>query len=128
MCDIKDGFKLCTCEEKLHIQEIGWVLKRTNDTLPLAYRKGRAVIPRYNANEKELQTLILNNLNSRNSFDFDYTPHDNDLITIKARANDKSECQWYAYRFQRNKWNIDTSDSLAAWKTQLEKFKEGIVE
>ncbi|OJJ17901.1 hypothetical protein BKI52_29010 [marine bacterium AO1-C] len=128
MCNIQDGFKLCTCDEKLATSDIGWVLKRTNADLPLHHRKGRAVMPRYNQQEKDLQALILENLNQYNCFDFDYTPHENDYVRIRAKASNRTESQWFAYRFQRNRWVVDQSDSLAAWKTQLEAYKNGIIE
>ena len=128
MCDIKDGFKLCTCDEKLAAQDIDWVLKRTNPELPLVHRKGRAIMPRYNAKEQDIQSLILKNLNTQNCFDFDYTPQPNDYVRIRAKVANKTEYQWFAYRFQRDQWQIDQTDSLAAWKTQLEPLKNGVVE
>jgi len=127
MCTLEDGFKLCTCDEKLTASNIGWILKRTNATLPLHHRKGRAVLPRYNQQAQVLQALILENLNDKNCFDFDYIPRENDYICIKAKASNKTESQWFGYRFQRNCWQVDSSDSLAAWKTQLEEYKNGVV-
>lgn len=123
MCNIKDGFKLCTCDNNLPAEDASWILRRSNPNLPLHHRKGRAAIPRYNGDEKELQNLILRNLNTGNSFDFDYTPQENDYVKIKG--TNTSQSKWYGYRYQSNQWHIDTSDSLAGWKTQLEDYGEG---
>lgn len=125
MCSITDGFKLCTCHDKLLAQEVGWTLQRSNAELPLHHRKGKATRPHYNHPEQELQQLILANLNAGNCFDFAYVPQENDYIRIKAKANDTLQMKWYGYRYLRNEWRIDSSDSLAGWKTQLEDFKDG---
>lgn len=127
MCNIKDGFKLCTCSSSA---AIGWELKRANPHLPLKHRRGKTVMTRYNASEQALQTLILDNLNQGNCFDFDYTPQDNDYLRIKGQAANSDAPKWYRYRYQSKKqqWQIDTTSSLAAWKTQLEGLEKGEIE
>lgn len=127
VCNIKDGFKLCTCSPSA---AIGWELKRTNPHLPLQHRRGKAVMTRYNASEQALQTLILDSLNQGNCFDFDYTPQDNDYLRIKGQATSSDTTKWYRYRYysKKQQWQIDTTSSLAAWKTQLEGLEKGKVE
>ena len=125
MCDIKDGFRLCSCDDQLAEKDISWVLKRNNPELPLHYRKGRAVMPRYSNEEKNLQVLILENLNNSNCFDFEYSPQVNDFVRIRGKAGEALQEQWYGYRYTDNQWAIDNTDSLAGWKTQLEDYKGG---
>lgn len=129
MCNIKDGFRLCTCaieESTPTADAIGWELKRVNLNLPLHHRKGKAVIPRYNTSEQSLQTLILDNLNKGNCFDFDYSPQANDYLKVKgSTAHNNAKWFRYCYSDKKQQWQIDTSDSLAAWKTQLESLNQG---
>jgi hypothetical protein len=131
MCNIKDGFKLCTCATTATPpSSIGWELRRTNPHLPLQHRKGKTAMIRYNTSEQALQTLILDNLNQSNCFDFDYTPQDNDYLRIKGQTTQSDTAKWFRYRYNGKKqaWQIDTTSSLAAWKTQLEALEQGKVE
>ncbi|WP_299465192.1 hypothetical protein [uncultured Microscilla sp.] len=127
MCNINDGFRLCTCQtENNPTFEIEWVVKRSNPFLPLQHHRGKAVVPHYNTQEQQLQTLLLNNLNAGNCFDFDYTPQTNDYLYIKGKISSNAEEKWFSYRYSnKRQWQIDSGNSLAGWKTQLEGLEKG---
>ena len=123
MCDLNEGFKLCSCdEEKLSVQEIDWVLKRLNPAILAQHRKGRAAIPQYSANEQICLEKVIAELNTRNCFDFDFEPAKNDRLSLKIAE------KWYHVKFSGRSWQEDKSTSLSAWRTQLEKYKEGKIE
>ncbi|EAY24973.1 hypothetical protein M23134_03687 [Microscilla marina ATCC 23134] len=83
-------------------------------------------MPRYNTQEQQLQTLILNHLNAGSCFDFDYAPQVDDYLRIKGKVSDNTPEKWFGYRYSsKNQWHIDSSDSLAGWKTQLEELEKG---
>lgn len=120
MCDLTENFKLCSCDaNKLKNSEIGWYLDRINPSLPLEHRKGKAAMPRFNKNEKDCLSQILESLTTRNCFDFEYTPALNDRLCVKVSG------KWYPFRFSARGWESDKSTSLSAWRTQLERKIEG---
>ena len=85
MCDIKDGFKLCTCKgkEQKDLGDLSWILeKRNNSIIPKCDIVGSVIMPTYSTEEKDTITLILQNLNQRNCFDFRYRPKESDVITL----------------------------------------------
>ena len=123
MCNLKDGFKLCTCKDGQKPQtHYTWELKRRNPALEQYYLKGDAMFPFYEAEEKTIRQKILTALNNRNCFDFDYQPQKDDWLNI---SNPKLPTGYFEFRYQNKQWEIDTSDDLAAWKTQLEPLQKG---
>lgn len=119
MCDLREGFKLCTCSSDLNWDDIDWVLKRINTDLPIYHRKGRAAISSFTTKQETQKQYILGELNNRNCFDFEYIPEKDDTLKLKG-SNDK----WFSFRYT-DKWEVDKSTSLAGWKTQLELLQKG---
>ena len=120
MCDLNEGFKLCSCDaELLKHEELDWYLDRVNPKLPLQHRKGRAAIPRYSTEQEVCLEEILKQLNNRNCFDFEYQPVKDDRLSVKVQD------KWFAYRYSGKSWGQDFSTSLEAWRSQLERHKEG---
>ena len=80
MCEIKEGFKLCTCGE-LTTEEADWILHQK-------YNHGTIVsgttLPIYlNGKEEEINEFLSKNLNERQVFDFEYNPREEDILEIK---------------------------------------------
>ena len=125
MCDLNDGFKLCSCEdvETLKKEEICWELKRINPEKTLYHKRGRAAVPHFSSKDNEVIEKIVKELNYRNCFDFDFEAQENDYLRLKVNIDNKEK--WFAFRFMDKEWNLDKSTSLASWKTQLIAFKDG---
>lgn len=127
MCDLDKEFKLCTCAgEKLEIDDIDWILYRVDNSLPILHRKGKVKIQEYTNKEEKTKDKIVEELNDRNCFDFDFEPRTDDFIRmrIKKKALGKGDV-WAAFRFGDHKWRKDASSSLAGWRSQLFKFNNG---
>jgi hypothetical protein len=123
MCQLNQGFKLCSCDEdQLKNDEVDWLLYRANQEKPKDYRKGKAVVPRYSEEEEANLNEIALELNQADCFDFEYSPQENDRLQLKIKDH------FYAFRFQNGHWNIDKSTALDGWRSQLEEYKNGKLE
>ncbi|MCP4441059.1 MAG: SHOCT domain-containing protein [Aureispira sp.] len=124
MCDLNEGFKLCSCDgDKLPIEKIDWILERRNEELPFRVRKGMAAQNYIGGHEKYIKSIIATHLNAKNCFDFDYEPKEDDLLKIKKRENGARH--WYSYRFVAGKWEEDNSTSFDSWRSQHERYRNG---
>lgn len=128
MCSIHEGFKLCSCEGEINFDAEGiyWILSRINPAKELVQRKGKVVLPRYNAQEEDQRTLILTELNKQNCFDFDFTPRLNDFLKITIEF--KNHSQRYCFQYTNNQWIVNSCDNLQGWKSQLDRWKSGKLE
>lgn len=125
MCDLSQGFKLCSCDgDTLALKEVGWILKRRDKDKKISRIMGKPFIYQMNLSEKELKSTTSQQLNERNCFDFEYAPQEDDFLRIKGGDNNF----WMAFRYQKGLWLEDTSTKFSGWRQQLEKYKEGIVE
>lgn len=125
MCDLSQGFKLCSCDgDQLSPDEIGWVLKRRDRNKKIIKIMGKPFIYQMNLNERQIKTNTAQELNARNCFDFEYIPQEDDFLQIKGGDNNF----WMAFRYQKGHWQEDTSTKFNTWRQQLEKYKEGIIE
>ena len=80
MCDISDGFKLCTCVDSDAAAD--WVLRRMLPTDPFAMKRGRFMQPKPDADDQRLQATLLAGLQRGDCFDFDYQPVEGDHLTF----------------------------------------------
>jgi hypothetical protein len=128
MCSIEDGFRLCTCAEKINFDAEGiyWMLSRVNPSKELKHIKGKSIIPHYDAKEQDTRLFILAELNSRNCFDFPFEPQENDFLKIFVEQ--KKNPQKYCYQYTQHKWIVNSCDNLQGWKTQLDQWKTGKLE
>lgn len=120
MCDIKDGFKLCTCasvdENKTH-----WQLIRLAEDLVTvvgmpAFSKVQQLAD-YN--------WVLDQLNGRPCFDFDYQPQHKDRLLLKVLKDQEmiTLCFDYYKNEFRKGWEINYIFHDQAGRT----FNKGIV-
>lgn len=125
MCDLSQGFKLCSCEgDQLAAPEIGWVLRRRDEHKKISSIRGKPFIYQMKLSEKQLKSSTLQELNKRNCFDFDYQAQEDDFLKIKAGENNF----WMAFRYQKGLWQEDDSTQFNTWRQQLKFHKEGIIE
>ena len=96
MCNIIDGFKLCTCSDKVDKSKPHWVLERLikkEDKIQDEVLIG-ILSPYYTENIK----TILNELNNGNPFDFDYNPKDNDMLELNFDEDT------FSLIYKKDKW------------------------
>jgi hypothetical protein len=125
MCDLSQGFKLCSCDgDKLAASEIGWILKRRDKHKEVSSIRGKPFIYRMNLSEKQIKSETVQQLNQRNCFDFEYQAQEDDFLQIKTGKNDF----WMAFRYQKGLWLEDDSTKFDTWRQQLETHEEGVVE
>jgi hypothetical protein len=104
MCDIKNGFKLCTCKGAIPKNTSYWRLKRFkgNDSI-FSFIIGKVYIPEEISKNYH---LISQNINQENCFDFDYQPHEGDRLEIHIFPNEFEHLN-YVFSFEDNEWKID---------------------
>ena len=106
MCDFNQGFILCKCEPPLadsskkklrtkhkkklaeqakSFMEYEWILFKYIGPA-LEKEIGRYIFPVSETGEGLTADLVLNELNTRNCFDFEYNPLEGDNLVIKAQG------------------------------------------
>ena len=124
MCKVEDGFKFCTCLDEKGIETepdaLVWTLGRINPQLPHRGLRGRCMPNRLTKDDKELSTQILEAINSRNCFDFEYSPQKNDNLHIRLSSG-----RVLSFRYKSDCWQVDKSDRFASWKSKLERLNDG---
>ena len=79
MCDLNGPFKLCTCSNKIDKEKPYWVLERMTSNLKDMIPPIIGMFPdNYDFNID----FILNELNNKNPFDFEYYPKQKDCLTL----------------------------------------------
>ena len=119
MCQLTDRFVLCTCEDSA--AEPDWILERLDAERSPEYRRGRALRPRFNEDEAQLQQQVLDGL-ARGCFDFEYAPRDGDVLKLRSGE------RWFRFRYQRDQWSIDLSTSLTGWRAQMVPMTRGKID
>ena len=117
MCTLADDFLLCACDEA-ELTDPDWILERRDADRPLQHRRGRAMMPRFSAEEQTMQSVAVAGL-ARGCFDFDYTPADGDVLRLRLAG------RWYRFRFTRDAWEADRSTSLTGWRSQMVAVQRG---
>lgn len=117
MCDVSDGFRLCTCPGGA---EPDWLLFRRGspDRGPLELMRGFSPIP---TEDDELRKLfIVDGLEEGGCFDFDYEPADGDVLSFPRLGSGGSSFQREAGR-----WRITHQDG---YDLGLEEVQRGQLE
>lgn len=140
MCDLQDGFKLCTCSPEslkeltifrgIPIDRIQfpdfqptyiWTLKSI-DPNPGPSLRGRSVLPKLNVGDVANIEFVEQEMNARNCFDFEYQPDEGDYISFQ-QVQDPTK--YFAFRFTAQKWKRIDPDPFG---NGLIKQKKGIVD
>lgn len=92
MCDIKEGFKLCTCDE-VDEKSTHWKLLRQGEKRSFVIGE-----PRIDHYEELLDYHQINTeLNQRNCFDFDYMPLPGDRLILYVKTKEGMIALCYDY-------------------------------
>lgn len=104
MCDISEGFKLCTCDtnnEKQNTNKPYWILSRKVPRKKDQY--GDHIVGECSIDHlygSKVRELILNELRSRDCFDQDFNLKQKDKLDIVTKD------ETYSFELRRNGWQI----------------------
>ena len=122
MCDLNGPFKLCSCAGEIDESKPHWALKTK------ALRGGSKMhivgTLRGEVNVVEIikEQKIIHRLNSKNLFDFDYTPKEKDELCLH-----ESEDNYVKLLFKKGKWT--TTERLGSHEeNQFKKIISGKIE
>ncbi len=109
MCQKKDTFIFCTCQDPIEnssnsniLNHYTWTLTRLLSQNRLV--KGKIVAPKNDLGEGlKIETIIEQLNNNQSNFDFDYSPSENDCLKIVANIPDE---RWKYFRvsYQNGRW------------------------
>lgn len=121
MCDISNGFKLCTCKGRPKKSEPHWVLERQDTNIITRCEiMGMPIFPEYTQEEESQINLIVKQLNQGNCFDFAYQPTEGDVFTMHFPPDND-----YRFRYQSGIWEQDDSTAFDGWREQMVRKKKG---
>jgi len=135
MCDFKEGFILCKCNNpKVVVHNKKSRRNKKKKKQPIEYiwtlykylglskqmELGRYVFPSNDVGSGFTSDFVLNELNNRNCFDFEYSPNEGDnLIISNAESFDRIE-----FIFRNKKW---VKDHYSPFTDEYRKFDNGKV-
>jgi hypothetical protein len=102
MCDLDKEFKMCTCKS-VDPKLSHWKLIRF-DQEP---NKVMGIIGEIDEKRQNFAEMLKTELNSRNCFDFDYTPQNNDrlIFQIKSGKYGRTICFEYHESYGNSWWS-----------------------
>lgn len=123
MCNLDKGLKLCTCAgQSLQPSEVDWILKRKDSSISPLKIMGKAAVPQFNQEEKQLIPQIVHALNHESCFDFTYQAQEDDFLLLRV---DKTTHRWLQFRFLNQAWQHDRSTKFNTWRQQLSELDRG---
>jgi len=125
MCDVSEGFRLCTCEPG---EPFDWVLQRRDRSLPLQGRRGRVIRSKVPDDVLTTSAALLEGLNREGgAFDFEYTPEAGDILVVTL-AGHTHRFAWRKPFLRAGRWGWDESNGLTGWRSQMVDQTVGRVE
>ena len=126
MCEVFQEYKLCTCSDKIDKSKPYWVL---NKGIPKRDGRGFSILGTLIYSEEEIlreitEDRLLLDLNSKNIFDFDYRPTENDILKLfDGKFN-------YHFIYSNDKWRIFDKSPFSDEKHlfKLRQKKKGFIE
>ena len=119
MCDLKGPFKLCTCSDKIDKKKPHWILERIS--VNLKDLELTTIIGIFSSTYLMNIDDIIEQLNTTNTFDFDYTPKQKDILILDFVDD------YYELIYTKGKWR-EFFDYGALDKDQKINFKSGEIE
>ncbi len=111
MCDLSGPFKLCTCGDEIDYDKPHWSLQMNlTDRVDSFEILGTMMDPF--DREPTLADKLEVELNSRNVFDFDYSPQENDSLTFYYNEDDSD-----SFEYVNGKWIQPSSLGQHTWDT-----------
>lgn len=127
MCDFDNGFILCTCvhlsrkEKKSILNEYEWMLfSFIEEITPI--EMGRYIIPRNNIGNGLTVESVLLNLNTKNCFDFKYTPKEGDNLQIRLKKK-REMISYLSFIYTNKEWIENHYDAFSTITEQVFKGK-----
>lgn len=124
MCEVSDSLRLCTCEDG-EDSKPDWILERRDTSIPEKHLRGRVAITRLSRDEKRARMDIVDALNDRNCFDFEYAPQVNDVLRLTYQGCEHRFIYRRPLLARCPRWIVDTSNGLTSWRTQMVFHKRG---
>lgn len=118
MCDLSEGFRLCTCAGD---GPFDWTLARRDRTLPEQVLRGMWAAPRWDDDDRLRKLFLLDHLNGDAPFDVPWEAQVDDLFTatLKGKA--------LVFRFDGDAWVEDLGSPFASWWRQMVEQRRGTV-
>ncbi|WP_299683589.1 hypothetical protein [uncultured Dokdonia sp.] len=134
MCRELETIKFCSCKENLNLSkrkkqnQYIWILERVKE-VNTSGMLGLTMLPKDQLDEL-IPEFIVQELNTTNLFDFEYTPMDNDSLRIERVHRTKSRKKEYLFGeylnfyYSNGAWHIGQVDPFSYY---LEVHKDGKV-
>jgi len=135
MCKELDTIKFCSCSENIDLNKNKndsnyiWILDRVID-LDRSGLMGMTMLPTDQLDDL-IPEFIVQELNSKNLFDFEYEPKENDRLRIeridrsKTRENEYLFGEYLDFHFFNGQWLIG---GVSPFMYKLENYKKGKIE
>ena len=126
MCEVFQEYELCTCSDKIDKSKPYWIL---NKGIPKKDERGLSILGTLIYTEEEIlreitEDRLLFDINSKNIFDFDYHPSENDVLKLfDGKFN-------YHFINSNNKWRVFDMSPFSNEKHlfKLRQKKKGFIE
>lgn len=121
MCNLDDGFILCTCAGKKGKSKAAftWSLFRPRKHDTHVFVIGETGAPFFTSKGKLLVDKVQDQLNARNCFDFAYQPEDGDTLVITSSESGIE----YGFTYHNNEWEYSTMPFEGRTLLEIEKGK-----
>ena len=111
MCDLSGPFKLCTCGDEIDYDKPHWSLQINLVNREEGFQIFGTMMCPYDR-EPTLADKLEAELNSRNVFDFEYNPQENDSLSFYYNEDDSD-----TFNFIEGKWRQKSSLGQHTWDT-----------
>ncbi len=123
MCDLTQGFRLCSCAaNELAPEDIGWVLRRQDPKKKYPKIMGKPFMPTFSGTDLEIKQQLLHLLNTTACFDFEYQPKRFDFLQLRVNLPNHT---WFRFSYQNDAWIDDRSTKFSSWRQQLVSYNKG---
>ncbi len=125
MCRLSERIVLCSCDGET-LADPDWILERQDLSIPVSHRRGRAMMPRFNADEQSCIDAIRVALDAGEAFDFEYSPQEGDVLRLGGVLVDgAAQRRNVRFRVVKGRWQHDRSTGLAGWRVQMVEQRRG---
>jgi superfamily I DNA and/or RNA helicase/very-short-patch-repair endonuclease len=125
MCDVSNGFKLCTCIGEITQDSSTWELKTLVSNI-FETRIGVVMMLEGFEDYTLTQNKILTELNKVNCFDFNYTAEFGDYLKICLKV-DNNQKQNYEFYFDGKKWGTELDPTFVLEEKYFKTIRKGYI-
>lgn len=130
MFDVKEGFMFSnSVDGNSKLEEYDWRISRMDSDAKKVSNRAKTVKEEFNENEEATIKKLLNDLNSRVCFGFEFQPETDDRLEVKSYISKRfaNKFRWYPFRYANGQWALDTSSEFEGWRSQLKKLIKGTI-